>query len=108
MLFGRFALHTLNITGTHLHEDSMPDQRSLLLPEECVVSSSGFSDWARFRRRVFTSPGTAQQCICSWITARAFGVPFISTTSASKVYSGPLLPAIHNTIPALLRWSDAI
>jgi nicotinamidase-related amidase len=32
-------------------------------------------------------------------TARAFGIPIVASTSASKVYSGPIMPALHAAIP---------
>lgn len=32
-------------------------------------------------------------------TADVFGLPIVASTSASKVYSGPLMPAIHAVIP---------
>jgi nicotinamidase-related amidase len=32
-------------------------------------------------------------------TALAFGVPIIASTSATKVYSGPMMPALHAAIP---------
>jgi nicotinamidase-related amidase len=32
-------------------------------------------------------------------TARAFGIPIVASTSASKVYSGPMMPALHAAIP---------
>jgi nicotinamidase-related amidase len=35
-------------------------------------------------------------------TARAFNLPVIVSTSASKVYSGPLLPAIQSILPAAI------
>jgi nicotinamidase-related amidase len=34
-------------------------------------------------------------------TAVAFGIPVIASTSASKVYSGPLMPAIQAALPGL-------
>jgi nicotinamidase-related amidase len=34
-------------------------------------------------------------------TAVAFGVPVVVSTSASKVYSGPLLPALQAALPAV-------
>jgi nicotinamidase-related amidase len=34
-------------------------------------------------------------------TAVAFGSPVVATTSASKVYSGPLLPALQSALPAV-------
>jgi nicotinamidase-related amidase len=32
-------------------------------------------------------------------TARAFGIPIVASTSATKVYSGPMMPALHAAIP---------
>jgi nicotinamidase-related amidase len=32
-------------------------------------------------------------------TAVAFNVPVVASISASKVYSGPMLPALQNAIP---------
>src|SRR5678816_3385183 len=34
-------------------------------------------------------------------TAAAFSVPVVVSTSASRVYSGPLLPALQDGIPAV-------
>ena len=34
-------------------------------------------------------------------TAAAFSVPVVVSTSASRVYSGPLLPAPQNALPAV-------
>ncbi len=34
-------------------------------------------------------------------TAIAFGIPVVASTSASKVYSGPLMPAIQAALPGL-------
>ena len=34
-------------------------------------------------------------------TATVFGLPVIVSTSATKVYSGPLMPAIHAVLPAV-------
>jgi nicotinamidase-related amidase len=34
-------------------------------------------------------------------TASAFEIPVIATTSASKVYSGPLMPAIRSVLPGV-------
>jgi nicotinamidase-related amidase len=32
-------------------------------------------------------------------TARAFGIPIVASTSATKVYSGRMMPALHAAIP---------
>src|SRR5580658_8716581 len=34
-------------------------------------------------------------------TARAFGLPVVASTSATKVYSGPLMPAIQAVLPGV-------
>ena len=34
-------------------------------------------------------------------TAHAFGIPVVASTSASKVYSGPLMPAIQAALPGV-------
>ena len=34
-------------------------------------------------------------------TAAAFNVPVVASTSASRVYSGPLLPALQDALPAV-------
>jgi nicotinamidase-related amidase len=35
-------------------------------------------------------------------TARAFGVPVVASTSATKVYSGPLMPAVQAALPGVV------
>src|SRR5215472_4617299 len=35
-------------------------------------------------------------------TAHAFGLPIVVSTSATKVYSGPLMPAIQATLPGVV------
>lgn len=35
-------------------------------------------------------------------TATVFGMPIVASTSATKVYSGPLMPAIHTAIPEVV------
>jgi nicotinamidase-related amidase len=35
-------------------------------------------------------------------TATVFGMPIVASTSATKVYSGPLMPAIHAAIPEVV------
>lgn len=35
-------------------------------------------------------------------TAKVFGIPIVASTSATKVYSGPLMPALHAAIPEVV------
>lgn len=46
-----------------------------------------------FRRGIDRSPNASEQR-----TATVFGIPIVVSTSATKVYSGPLMPAIQAAI----------
>jgi nicotinamidase-related amidase len=35
-------------------------------------------------------------------TARVFGIPIVASTSASKVYSGPMMPAVQAAVPDVI------
>lgn len=35
-------------------------------------------------------------------TAKVFGIPIVASTSATKVYSGPMMPALQRTIPNIV------
>jgi nicotinamidase-related amidase len=84
--------------------ESNDGSETLLKPSECVVllvdMQAGLLAWASAQslclaRFSSTMPSRLQK------TAAAFGVPVIATTSASKVYSGPLFPQIQSALPTL-------
>ncbi len=73
----------------------------LLTPSECVLvlvdEQAGLAfAMASSDRQTLRSNGVALAR-----TAVAFGVPVIVTTSASKVYSGPLMPAFQEVLPGV-------
>ena len=73
----------------------------LLQPEECVFlfvdfqAGLGFGVESASRRVVLNNAGALAG------TAGAFDVPVIASTSASRVYSGPLLPALQEALPTI-------
>jgi nicotinamidase-related amidase len=73
----------------------------LLKPEECVMLLVDFQGGLGFGvesmpRQVVINNAVALAC-----TAVAFKVPVVASTSASRVYSGPLLPALQEALPAV-------
>jgi nicotinamidase-related amidase len=72
----------------------------LLKPEECVMllvdfqAGLGFGVESIPRQLVHNAVGLAR-------TAVAFKVPVIASTSASRVYSGPLLPGLQEALPSV-------
>jgi nicotinamidase-related amidase len=40
-------------------------------------------------------------------TARVFGIPVVASTSATKVYSGPMMPAVQTALPGVVPSSGA-
>jgi len=93
----------------------MDNNQSLLVPAGCAVllvdlqAGLGFAIESAGRQTLVNNATAVAR------TAVAFGVPVVATTSASKVYSGPLLPQIQSALPqvkAIERrnmnaWEDA-
>jgi nicotinamidase-related amidase len=79
----------------------MTDQNALLTPDQCAVllidQQAGLA---------FAVESAARQTLLGNVVALArtavlFKVPVIASTSASKVYSGPLMPAIADVLHPL-------
>jgi nicotinamidase-related amidase len=80
---------------------------SLLRPEDCalvlvdlqagLVSGVGSED-----RQVLLNNAVALAR-----TARVFGIPVVASTSATKVYSGPMMPAVQTALPGVVPSSGA-
>src|SRR5258705_5688598 len=74
---------------------------SLLKPGECVLllvdfqAGLGFGVESASRQVLLNNAGAFAR------TAAAFNVPVVVSTSASRVYSGPLLPALQDALPSL-------
>lgn len=74
---------------------------SLLVPEECALllvdqqAGLAFGVGSNDRQMLLNNViGLAK-------TARTFGLPVVVATSATKVYSGPLMPAIQAALPGV-------
>ena len=77
----------------------MDTNQPLLVPGACAVllvdlqAGLGFAIESAGRQTLVNNATALAR------TAVAFGVPVVATTSASKVYSGPLLPQIQSVLP---------
>ena len=88
---------------------------TLLKPEECVMPTAraNRSDWSPPMLLVDFQAGLGfgvesasrqvllNNAVALARTAAAFNVPVVVSTSASRVYSGPLLPALQDAVPSV-------
>jgi nicotinamidase-related amidase len=73
----------------------------LLKPEECVMLLVDFQAGLGFGVESIPRQLVLNNAVGLARTAVAFKVPVIASTSASRVYSGPLLPALQEALPAV-------
>jgi nicotinamidase-related amidase len=71
----------------------------LLKPEECVMLLVDFQAGLGFGVESVPRQVVLNNAVALARTASAFKVPVIASTSASRVYSGPLLPALQEALP---------
>jgi nicotinamidase-related amidase len=71
----------------------------LLKPEECAMLLVDFQAGLGFGVESITRQLVVNNAVAR--TAVAFKVPVIASTSASRVYNGPLLPALQEALPAV-------
>jgi nicotinamidase-related amidase len=71
----------------------------LLEPSECVLLLVDLQAGLGFGVESMSRQTLLNNAIALAKTAVAFGVPVVVTTSASKVYSGPLFPQVQAVIP---------
>ena len=79
----------------------MNSAETLLDPEECVMFSWTFRPglllaWQSIARQTLLSNAVALAR-----TSQIFGVPVVVSTSASRVYSGPLFPVLQAALPGV-------
>jgi nicotinamidase-related amidase len=79
------------------HIMSGPD--ALLKPEDCVLVLVDFQAGLGFGVESAGRQSLLANAVALAKTAVAFNVPVVASTSASKVYSGPMLPALQKAIP---------
>lgn len=72
---------------------------ALLEPQDCALLMVDFQAGLAFGVESAPRQMLLNSAIALAETAMAFGIPVIASTSASKVYSGPLLPAIKEVLP---------
>jgi nicotinamidase-related amidase len=73
----------------------------LLKPEECVTLLVDFQAGLGFGVESVPRQVVLNNAVALARTASAFKVPVIASTSASRVYSGPLLPALQEALPSV-------
>jgi nicotinamidase-related amidase len=74
---------------------------TLLKPETSVMLLVDFQAGLAFGVESASRQLLLNNAVALARTATAFNVPVVVSTSASRVYSGPLLPALQDTLPAV-------
>jgi nicotinamidase-related amidase len=69
---------------------------TLLKPEQCVMLLVDFQAGLGFGVESASRQILLNNAVALARTATAFSVPVVVSTSASRVYSGPLLPALQD------------
>lgn len=74
---------------------------TLLKPEECAMLLVDFQAGLGFGVESMPRQVVLNNAVALARTAAAFKVPVIASTSASRVYSGPLLPPLQEALPSV-------
>jgi Isochorismatase family len=73
----------------------------LLKPEECVILLVDFQAGLGFGVESMPRQIVVNNAVALARTAATFKVPVIASTSATRVYSGPLLPGLQKALPSV-------
>src|ERR1700752_5356757 len=79
----------------------MAATNTLLKPEDCAMLLVDFQAGLGFGVESASRQGLLNNAVALARTAAAFNVPVVVSTSASRVYSGPLLPALQGALPSV-------
>jgi nicotinamidase-related amidase len=79
----------------------MTGTETLLKPEDCMVLLVDFQAGLGFGVESIGRQVVLNNAVALAKTAVAFDVPVVASTSASRVYSGPLFPALQAALPAV-------
>ena len=79
----------------------MAATNTLLKPEECAMLLVDFQAGLGFGVESASRQVLLNNAVALARTAAAFNVPVVVSTSASRVYSGPLLPALQDALPSV-------
>jgi nicotinamidase-related amidase len=74
---------------------------SLMVPEECALLLIDFQAGLAFGVESMPRQTIIDNAVALARTAAVFGIPIVLSTSALRVYSGPLLPQLQAVLPAL-------
>jgi nicotinamidase-related amidase len=74
----------------------------LLLPDECALVLVDQQAGLAFGVGSIDRQVLLNNVIALAKTARAFGLPVVVSTSATKIYSGPLMPAVQAALPGVV------
>lgn len=77
----------------------MSDVATLLTPQDCALVLIDQQAGLAFGVGSIDRQTLLGNTIALARTADVFGLPIVASTSASKVYSGPMMPAIRDAIP---------
>jgi hypothetical protein len=94
---------------------TMDDLTTLLTPTDCALLLIDQQAGLAFGVGSIDRQVLLGNTIALARTAKVFGLPVIVSTSATKVYSGPLMPAVHAVLPdvsvidrrSMNVWEDA-
>jgi nicotinamidase-related amidase len=94
----------------------MNETQRLLQPAECGMVLVDFQAGLAFGVESASRQVLVNNALALARTAVVFGVPVVVSTSASRVYSGPLLPSLHEVLSSVKPierrnmnlWEDAI
>ena len=77
----------------------MPSNLSLMRPEDCALLLVDLQAGLAFGVGSEDRQVLLNNAVALARTARVFGLPVVASTSASKVYSGPMMPAVQAAVP---------
>jgi nicotinamidase-related amidase len=79
----------------------MTGSETLLIPDQCALLIVDFQAGLAFSVESFAIQSLLNNAVALTRTAVAFNVPVIASTSASRVYSGPMIPALQEALPSV-------
>ena len=80
----------------------------LLKPEECAMLLVDFQAGLGFGIESMPVQVVLNNAVALARTGAAFKIPVIASTSASRVYSGPFLPGLQETLPSVRRSKEKV
>jgi len=79
----------------------MTELEGLLTPDDCIVVLVDFQAGLAFGVESIARQTVMNNAVALARTAVAFNVPIVVSTSASRVYSGPLLTPLQEALPSV-------